>query len=372
MAKNKTMKFDIDFTGRFAAGLCIRIHPGDPILKGQESYIVSVIKKLTLFDQIADFFQTEDLGLEFDRNADSIRLLCSFPLEERTSFAENSILPQIRNLEQELSCSLICGVGQVSVNRLHLEESLQTAVEACDLFFFEKETFFEYEKRFRPLSVSFDDYENYSEIAFRSILTKSADALNKIEDCLELIRKIHYGNKQAVIMRTMNYSGELTYRLHRYNLLTADFYGMLDQLQGKVLAAITFEEMKRAMLEHYRLLLEMINRESRTGRKTMIEQVKTYIRENYMEDLSVKDLAAIACVSPGYFSHMFKDVTGTAYKTYLTDVRMEAASELLFSSDLRLYEISERVGYNNVRNFTEAFHKKYGMSPSEYRKELLS
>lgn len=88
-----------------------------------------------------------------------------------------------------------------------------------------------------------------------------------------------------------------------------------------------------------------------------------------MDDLSAEELASIACVSPGYFSHMFKNETGQSYKSSLTDVRMKAAVELLLSSDLRLYEISEKVGYNNVRNFTQAFTKKYGVSPGEYRKQ---
>ena len=170
-------------------------------------------------------------------------------------------------------------------------------------------------------------------------------------------------------MRAMNFTGELASRLHRYNLLGADFYKMQDKLQEKVLVSVTFPELRETIMAYYRSLLADINSRSRTGRKTMVEQVKTYIRENYMEDISAEDLAAIACVSPGYFSHMFKNVTGQSYKAFLTDVRMNAAVELLLSSDLRLYEISEMVGYNNVRNFTEAFTKKYNVAPGEYRKQ---
>ena len=57
------------------------------------------------------------------------------------------------------------------------------------------------------------------------------------------------------------------------------------------------------------------------------------------------------------------------FKAYLTEIRMAEAAQLLINTDCKAYEIAERVGYRNVRQFNENFKGKYGKSPNEYRKE---
>ena len=102
----------------------------------------------------------------------------------------------------------------------------------------------------------------------------------------------------------------------------------------------------------------------------MIEQVKDYIKAHYAEDMSIKELADVACVSQNYFSALFKKETGQNYKAYLTSIRMEEAIKLLRTTDLKTYEIGEKVGYNNVRRFVDAFKQIYNVSPMEYKKSL--
>ena len=74
------------------------------------------------------------------------------------------------------------------------------------------------------------------------------------------------------------------------------------------------------------------------------------------------------CVSPSYFSTLFKNTTGENYKSFLINIRLEEAIKLVLSTDLKTYQLAERVGYNNVRRFVDAFKNKYGVSPTEYRK----
>ncbi len=359
---------NIDFSTSFAAALCIGTDINS-YYPSPYSYTDAVMAKLAFFDQIHDLFKKKKLAYEYDRNAEAIILIGIFPLDDRDCFAEKYILPRLSALEEQ-DHKIVCGIGLPAMNNLHMPESVSTSKEAFELHFFETDTFFEYQKSFRRNPFSFEDYEKYSERALKSILMKSADALENIDACMDLIRTIHYGNKNAAIMRAMNFTGELAYQLHRYHFLESDFYKYQDALQEKVLSATSYANVKTHVLNYYREILPIIYREHRGSGKMMVEQVKAYIRENYMKELSVEELAAIACVSPTYFSHMFKNETGENYKSYLTGIRLDAAMELLSGSDLRLYEISELVGYKNVRTFVEAFQRKYGVTPGIYKKQL--
>lgn len=117
----------------------------------------------------------------------------------------------------------------------------------------------------------------------------------------------------------------------------------------------------------YEKSLETVsNRES-----AEIIRVKAYIREHYADDVSLSVLADTAGMTSSYLSSLFKRSTGQNYREYLTEIRMEEAHRLLMGTDMMTYEISDAVGYRTVRRFVEAFKKKYGMSPVEYKKKHM-
>lgn len=92
-----------------------------------------------------------------------------------------------------------------------------------------------------------------------------------------------------------------------------------------------------------------------------------YIKTHYHEELTLEKVASIVYLNPVYFSQLFKQKTGTGFKDYVTHLRLERSMELLKASELKITEISERVGYPDVRHFSQIFRKKTGLTPSEYR-----
>ncbi len=95
-----------------------------------------------------------------------------------------------------------------------------------------------------------------------------------------------------------------------------------------------------------------------------------YIRANYMNpSLSLNDVCSHLNISVSYFSSLYKDLTGETFTETLGRIRMEKARELLANTNLRNYEIAEKVGFSDPHYFGIAFKKAVGMSPMEYAKE---
>lgn len=98
----------------------------------------------------------------------------------------------------------------------------------------------------------------------------------------------------------------------------------------------------------------------------IIKEVKEYVKKNYAE-IKLADAAAHVNLSSSYLSVLFSAEAGMSFSEYVQMVRLQEAARLLAETYSKIYEISERVGYNNSKNFTRAFRKFYGMSPRDYR-----
>lgn len=75
-------------------------------------------------------------------------------------------------------------------------------------------------------------------------------------------------------------------------------------------------------------------------------------------------------LNAAYFSRYFSTKTGRSFSDYLLDLRMKKAMELL-GEKVKIYQVGERVGYRNNRNFLRTFKKYIGYTPSEYRLHVL-
>ena len=99
------------------------------------------------------------------------------------------------------------------------------------------------------------------------------------------------------------------------------------------------------------------------------EQARAYIDRHYMDpELSLSSVANAVSVSPNHLSTLFKSKIGVGFSEYLTEVRIRQAKRLLITSDLRVSEVGERVGYQNMEYFSMLFKKNTGQTPSQYRR----
>jgi AraC-like DNA-binding protein len=97
--------------------------------------------------------------------------------------------------------------------------------------------------------------------------------------------------------------------------------------------------------------------------------VYDYIEQHLCEEITLKQLAEIASLTPNYFSYLFKKLNGVSLCNYINAKRIEKASRLLISgnSDLTMLEIATKCGFNNTANFNKSFKKCKGFTPSELK-----
>lgn len=95
-----------------------------------------------------------------------------------------------------------------------------------------------------------------------------------------------------------------------------------------------------------------------------------YIEEHYASDLNMAVVSNYISMNYSLFSYSFKQYTGSNFVNYLKDIRMKKAKELLAETDMKIIEISQKVGYDNEKHFMKLFKAECGVSPSEYRKNM--
>ena len=98
-----------------------------------------------------------------------------------------------------------------------------------------------------------------------------------------------------------------------------------------------------------------------------VQKAADYIKLNYSEKISIKEIADQLYLSPNYLSELFKKHTGKTISEYLTEYRLEKACQLLDHAESRVGDVSGMVGIHDGRYFSNMFKKKYGMTPTEYR-----
>lgn len=104
------------------------------------------------------------------------------------------------------------------------------------------------------------------------------------------------------------------------------------------------------------------------GETGLVQYILREIDQNFMEKLSLEDMARKCCYSLAYVSKRFKEETGVTFQYYLQSVRIRESCRLLANSSKKVSEISGLVGYSDAKFFNQIFKKHTGMTPREYKR----
>lgn len=174
------------------------------------------------------------------------------------------------------------------------------------------------------------------------------------EECLSLIA--------LIALKFREYDGDF-YQIFPEEI---NYYEKLDRLETKI-------ELERWFHNYFTWILEYLKQQVSGSQTDLILRAKRFMTDNFSNpELSLKSVADYVGLNEKYFSTVFTQKTGSTFRDYLTEIRMEKAKQLLKTTDMKVYEICDCIGYNNVEHFNRMFKKMTDVSPGTYRKENMT
>lgn len=159
------------------------------------------------------------------------------------------------------------------------------------------------------------------------------------------------------------------YQLRKYlSIIVFEVVNKLDDYED--FTEETLLEMMYHLLNHFHYLFyEGENLEDDEVQLERYHRIIKYLSNNYMNKVSLKDIANKEFLSSQYLSSKIKETFGLGFNEYLNQIRVEEASKLLLDSEKSLSDISDEVGFSHVRYFNRNFKLHYKMTPGQYRKK---
>lgn len=140
-----------------------------------------------------------------------------------------------------------------------------------------------------------------------------------------------------------------------------------NELWNELLECKDINDAYNFVKEHVDRVAQYLIEKQKDKNQQVVDKVMKFIEKNFGNQITISDVAKDIYLSPNYIRNIFKEKTGITFLEYLVSYRMKKASELLKDKSLKVHEISNKVGYENVSYFCSVFAKHYGVSPNEYR-----
>lgn len=145
----------------------------------------------------------------------------------------------------------------------------------------------------------------------------------------------------------------------------------VEDLQASLLDSTDLKQLYSYACMIFKSITEYISNNKSSSVNKIINRAKEFIIENCCENISLDDVAAHVHLSPNYFSRIFKQYTEQTYINFLIRCRIDKAKEYLINTDLKIYEISSMVGYDNLQFFSRLFKSFEKLTPKEYRNKFV-
>ncbi len=134
-----------------------------------------------------------------------------------------------------------------------------------------------------------------------------------------------------------------------------------------IMNAINHEELRSVCGNVYKSITSRENKECESATLT-VKRAESMIREFYNTGITLDEIALKLNITPEYLGSQFRKEIGVNFSAYIKEIRVKKAKELLIGSQMKLYEIAEKVGYADAKYFSRVFKETTGQLPADYRR----
>jgi two-component system response regulator YesN len=332
-------------------------------------------KKMALLELVEEINKKEDLGICFLSN-NQVNIIA-----QDNTISENEFLSSItkklemirQGIEKYQTFTITIGVGHVCMSLSDIPSSRKSALSAHDYKLITGNNRIIYINDLEPnegISLEFKDIDERGVIRMlkSGAVNEFHDYINQVFNHIASNNHKSNGNQLylfELVTQMIITSKELKIDLSKaegtefnlFKLLGED--QQLDQLKDKIL-----------LLGDYVMEEGVKSRQITTD--NLVTLAKAYVQKEYKDsDLSIQKICDYLNYSPNYFSSVFKKETGISFMNYLMDRRLEAAKELLLTTELKSLEIALEVGFSSSNYFAYCFKKQLNISPMQYRKDNI-
>lgn len=332
-------------------------------------------------DRVIDFMN----GDEIAGGSDSILLKVSeyeyavivFFDKERSEMKIHEYIHQIEKLyinalEEHKAEAFTIGVSNVVPNWNYLKKAYEQAVHAAGRSFYEglKKTYY------------------YSDICIKASVLDEREYYQKFLENLEegrmetAIKAIHefFGHAEACDFSASRIQEELYRHLNIIYKAAVEEKIDFERISGsssinpRLLDKMQTRSEAEGLLRDYILTLKNIMGQAmeieNSTHKKEVKWMKEYIDKNYMNEINLTVLSEELNFTPNYICRIFKKSTGMRITEYLNQIRVEHTKRLIKTTNLKVYEIAEMVGFSSVSYFCKVFKDVTGTKVSEYKEKL--
>ncbi|XEC93585.1 response regulator [Paenibacillus tarimensis] len=305
-------------------------------------------------------------GYSFMKDARHVIVVCHTREGELADLAEDIKAKIASFLKLQVSVSVSRPVQEA----VKLASAYREAEQAMEMkYFFGLNRVILFSPPELPLSFDKELYARQQDV-IRAITTnewdKTESALSK---WLSTIKASTFGNRSLSVTTCLSSVLYIIQELSKLGIQLREGISGIRELQDRLGAYDTYDAMGEQIMQQFQRICLEIGSDAGSKDRILLAKVKQYIEKHYSEDISLETIAALVFMNPYYFSSFFKKHKKQNFKQYVTEVRMKHALHMLGHTDLMVYEIAEKVGYNNARHFSDMFKKMYGKLPNDYRQD---
>lgn len=291
--------------------------------------------------------------------------------EDKDVKAAFSVLEEIRMvIEKTHPMTVTIGIGEVVDNLVNLGESFKSAEGALEHQLVEGSN--------RLLWINDLLPKDHGQFTFQEDMDRELRTVIRAGTSEEIENLIHrhfqrMRDEEVSYLDCRLFINEMLTALLRigrsHNLVLTDLVEQERKLFNLMEEITVLDNLEAWFVKTCKVLNQHIAENRMSGIQKMVESAKIHVKTNYHDsDLNLDTISQMLHISPSYFSRMFKKESGMTFIQYLTEVRMEKAMEYILESDLKNFEIAEKIGYAEANYFSYSFKKFYGQSPTAMRK----